>query len=795
MQKLYRQLGIMAAVCLMVLFPSNQTLAGGGPLNTVIIVNANSTNSLELGNYYREQRQIPPQNVVRIQWTGGNTTWSLDQFRAVLLLPLQAALAERQLSNQVHYVVLSMDIPFHVVSGTMVNSTTAALFYGFKGPTELKTAGSAYAFSESPFELGRTAFRANWLTTMLTAGTLDQAKALVDRGVRADATFPSAPVVLAKTTDALRNLRHRTFDAAIFSSMIDGRGSIFRTNSNAFPAIRPLRGWQSGLTTFSAPPDAFIPGAIADSMTSFGGVIFGPNGQTSLLELIHAGATASYGTVAEPSSDATKFPDPMAYFYQARGFNIAESYYQSISVPYLGLIVGDPLAAPFAKPADAQWVGLTPEQALSGTVSFGLEFVADPAHPIQQVDLFIDGQFFRTLTNLPPAAGNQLAAFMHGRHFNYAVGNNETLNSLAAGFAARVNHPQSTNLTGIRAAEFGDRVVLTRFTTNVPVRPAAPTNLRPTGGEPGSTPLETGSLSFSSIAGAADFSSAFLKPSQFRFVPSMAHGQRTFSVGGTPDAGGWLKLTIVREGGQNISIATTNQTGSATALQLATALSSAVNASPELQGTNGGVMVEEVVSGWFGAASLTLRAREPGLEPASVRVRLTGSSSLVISPAEEVALDQNVNDLLPRNHVYLTSGVSNLALTVALDTTLLTDGYHELTAVAYEGSHVRTQSRFTIPVQVKNHDFNATLSFSANTNIVAVSGQYQLNVTASSLMSGAVLTTTGGTFNTVTGQNPAAFALTGTSVGVGLHPFHALVTSVTGHRYRTPPLWIRFLPK
>jgi hypothetical protein len=42
-------------------------------------------------------------------------------------------------------------------------------------------------------------------------------------------------------------------------------------------------------------------------------------------------------------------PQRKTYFYQGRGFTVAESYYQSLLVPYQGLMVGEPLAAPFAK--------------------------------------------------------------------------------------------------------------------------------------------------------------------------------------------------------------------------------------------------------------------------------------------------------------------------------------------------------------------------------------------------------------------------------------------------------------
>src|SRR5208283_4170114 len=114
-------------------------------------------------------------------------------------------------------------------------------------------------------------------------------------------------------------------------------------------------GYETGLAQFSVPPSTFVSGAIADSLTSFGGIIFGSNSQTNLLAFIDAGAAGSYGTVAEPGNETQNFPNPQDYFYQARGFSLAENYYQSINVPYLGLIVAEPLAAPFARTGVGVW--------------------------------------------------------------------------------------------------------------------------------------------------------------------------------------------------------------------------------------------------------------------------------------------------------------------------------------------------------------------------------------------------------------------------------------------------------
>jgi hypothetical protein len=69
---------------------------------------------------------------------------------------------------------------------------------------------------------------------------------------------------------------------------------------------------------------------VADTLTSFGGYILQDSGQTPLLAFLEAGASASYGTVVEPCNYTYKFPDPMVYFFQDRGFCLAGGCYEMI---------------------------------------------------------------------------------------------------------------------------------------------------------------------------------------------------------------------------------------------------------------------------------------------------------------------------------------------------------------------------------------------------------------------------------------------------------------------------------
>ena len=97
---------IFAALVVLFLAPRS-VLAGGSGLNVVVVVNQNSTNSVQLGNAYCEKRGVPPQNLFRMtNWTGGRVSWSRSQFESSLKQPLMELLSVRGLTNQVQVVLL-----------------------------------------------------------------------------------------------------------------------------------------------------------------------------------------------------------------------------------------------------------------------------------------------------------------------------------------------------------------------------------------------------------------------------------------------------------------------------------------------------------------------------------------------------------------------------------------------------------------------------------------------------------------------------------------------------------------
>ena len=771
--------------------------AGGSGLNTIVVINQSSSNSCEAGNYYCERRQVPPENVLYINWTGSPISWTNTDFQTTLLNPLLAMLAARQLSTQADYVVLSMDIPYKTLNGATVNGTTSALFYGPKDDSGPDSAGitNSYFGSEQCFRQSPPASAPGYsfLATMITADSVTLAKQLIDQGVNSDSTFPSQPVILAKSSDYQRNLRYPGFDNAIFNARLCGNYQVQRTNLDSPWALTNLLGFETGLANFSVSPGTFVPGAMADSMTSFGGMILEASGQTSLLAFIGAGAAGSYGTVVEPSPDTSKFPGPQTYFYQARGFSLAECYYQSINAPYEGLIVAEPLAAPFQRPGTGAWLSPVSNAVLSGNVQLSLQFsAADATHPLQQIDLFVDGKYLRTLTNVAPPAGNVLTLTLNGQPLNYTNPPNATLASIASGLGSLIQGASASSASNITATVWGDRVELRSLTSR---RPSPPTAVHALASPPqgtsnnsagsGPPPLANASL------GTASSLTSWLSPARSMFLNSRAVGVKSCFLSGSLQVGSWLKLDVVKTNGVLVSLAVTNQSASATPFDLATQFVGVINATPSLQGSDG-LTAEDLSRGLFNSAWFNLLARGPGFSAALLSLTFTGSSGLAFTPSGQANLNDNLSDLQARNHVYVRAGVSNLGLSFPLDTTALPDGYHELTAVAYEGSSVRTQTRATVPVTVQNSTLSATMRLVDLTDPSPVQGTYHILVTANTNNVSAInLFSTGGLLATVTNQATNTFTVNGSNLGVGLHPFYAIVQTSTGASFRTPPQSVR----
>jgi hypothetical protein len=252
---------------------------------------------------------------------------------------------------------------------------------------------------------------------------------------------------------------------------------------------------------------------------------------------------------------------------------------------------------------------------------------------------------------------------------------------------------------------------------------------------------------------------------------------------------------VTKTNGVQVTFAVTNTAPGTNISDLTRQLINAINGNSTLQAADGLVAEDFIPYDDYYAisyAQFNLRARTAGWPTLQIQVTFTGSADLNISPSGTQALDQNVSDLQPRNHLYITAGVTNLSLLFPLDTTALADGSHELTAVVYEGSHVHAQARVTQNVRIQNTSLNATFTLLAGASNTVLNFTLLFSVAANTnTISRIELFATGGSLGVVSNLSAATFAVAATNLGVGLHPFYAVVTRSDGKQYRTETKWVR----
>ncbi len=247
--------------------------------------------------------------------------------------------------------------------------------------------------------------------------TLEQAVEQLRVAAQADYSHPEGEFYFTKTADVRTTCREPGFTTAI------DRLTKLSHQGIVVPSVMPkgkknCLGVTMGSATFSwaSSQSHLTPGAIAENLTSLGGVMETGAGQTKLTEFLLHGAAASSGAVTEPYSIQAKFPHPMIHAYYADGLTLAEAYYSSVTGPYQLLIVGDPLCQPFGHPHQFSIAGLKEGQTVDKKLKFQLEsqVIEDKRFGIASLEMLIDGQlrsasmyansFDLNLTNPVPGA-------------------------------------------------------------------------------------------------------------------------------------------------------------------------------------------------------------------------------------------------------------------------------------------------------------------------------------------------------------------------------------------------------
>ncbi len=321
----------------------------------LVLYKQGDTVSKQIAHYYAQRRHVPNSQLAAVELPRKTNQLSPEQF-ATLTQQLTAKLTE-----SIKVILLTWHTPYRV--GCM--SITSAFAVGFDEkycgqlPAQKTqcnpTAISPYYNDQSGLLWQQASpFR---LSMVLSAETFQQAKALIDRGIVADTTYPKGHAYLVKTHDRARSTRAPIFKRFadiwqqhhnIHAHFIDDSAHI---TSTSIKYKTDILFYQTGLKQV---PDIetnhYLPGAIADHLTSGAGVGIAPSGQMKAFRWLDSGVTGSYGAVIEPCNFTEKFPNPHVLIPSyASGDSLIEAYWKSVQQPGEGLFIGEPLARPWNK--------------------------------------------------------------------------------------------------------------------------------------------------------------------------------------------------------------------------------------------------------------------------------------------------------------------------------------------------------------------------------------------------------------------------------------------------------------
>lgn len=392
------------------------------PHEIVLLVNENSQRSLEVANHYASLRNVPARNIIRLALPPSvlkpGAEMNEAEFLQHIWVPANEEMLRRGIGDHVLAWIYSADFPVRInrEKGSPVSLTgitfvrnelpddqlvtqgkyTSPLFLGPQTPQDrVKLAESFDSFS---FKLGgRMPLPSMMLTHTGTRGLgVGESVDILRRGAASDATRPLAPVIFVKRDDVRSKCRDWQFPAAVSAiSSLRGEAKIV----DGYPdAQKGLMGLFDGIHEVVPTPGFFLPGSVAEHLTSHA-ANFSDFNQSKLSVWLRAGATASSGAVVEPFALGSKFASPFLFAHYLSGCSIIESYYLSVQCPLQLLMVGEPLAAPWADRFFVTLAGLDPEGPLKGKATFYADAgIHDPRLP-PRIQYFLDGVL---LTAAPP---------------------------------------------------------------------------------------------------------------------------------------------------------------------------------------------------------------------------------------------------------------------------------------------------------------------------------------------------------------------------------------------------------
>jgi len=309
-----------------------------------VVINTADPYSVAVGEFYVKARRLAASQVLRLTLPL-RATLTPDEFAAF------AAEVDAHFGAPVQALALAWVMPYAV----NCNSITGALALGYDAAL---CSHSCAPSRRSPYFDAATLRPYAELkmrpAMLLAAKDVTTAQAMIQRGVASDGSLglrgsPPVNAYFVTTNDRARSVRSPWFPPP---GLVRRLGvDIHVESTQAISGAQRVLLYQTGLARVDKLDTlGWVPGGLADHLTSYGGQLGGDSGQMSALEWISSGATASYGTVSEPCAHPQKFPHPQVLLLNyLQGATAIEAYWKSVAWPQQGVFIGEPLAAPFAR--------------------------------------------------------------------------------------------------------------------------------------------------------------------------------------------------------------------------------------------------------------------------------------------------------------------------------------------------------------------------------------------------------------------------------------------------------------
>jgi uncharacterized protein (TIGR03790 family) len=319
--------------------PATPALAALGPAQLGLVINDADPSSVEVGEYYRRARNIPDSNIVHVRLADRPRKLSAEQFQ-VLKKQIDAGLGPN-----IQAVLMVWTAPYAVECNSITSAYTRGLDLGLCSRSCTPSEPSPYFDSRADKPYTEVGMR---LSMLLPTNSVAQARELIDRGVLSGFRLQPATAYYLKTSDTARNSRARFFPRDIVIPPL--QLTVKTLQSDSLRDVSDIIVYQTGMLRVSGLETLkFLPGALADHLTSTGGDLLSDT-QMSSLRWLEAGATASYGSVSEPCNFWQKFPQSTVLLnHYLHGATAIEAYWRSVAWPAQGVFIGEPLAAPYAR--------------------------------------------------------------------------------------------------------------------------------------------------------------------------------------------------------------------------------------------------------------------------------------------------------------------------------------------------------------------------------------------------------------------------------------------------------------